>query len=202
MTSRISDLRSDGIKLPSKSTIKVSNIGMDKFEIEIPRTGFKGKHIYVSVFSIIWISFISFWTFGAAQGSIFFALFSIPFWIVGLLMIKGLIVSIFESQLIKIERDSLTISRKAPFLTKNLTISYSELSSIEMQSLLINTSSPFKLYQKMGAGVSSFNPISKIPTVTYSTTEETIWENLSNPEQKWLVNYLNEKIVPLMRFID
>lgn len=36
------------------------------------------------LFSLPWLGFIAFWTWGAAQGSAIFACFSIPFWCVGL----------------------------------------------------------------------------------------------------------------------
>lgn len=198
MTPRISDLRSGKVELPGNSKINIKESGIDKYEIEIPKTGFKAKHIYLTFFSIFWLAFITFWTFGAAQGSVFFALFSIPFWIVGLLMMKGLIISIFGTQKISIERDKILIIKDSPFSTKELEISYNELQSIELQPLLQNG---FSVYKHMGNGGSFTNMNTSLPTISYLTKEETIGESLSANDQKWLVNYLNEKIVPLMKFI-
>lgn len=49
----------------------------------IPRL-FCGATLGAFLFSIFWLSGIAFWTWGAAQSSVAFACFSIPFWCVGL----------------------------------------------------------------------------------------------------------------------
>lgn len=49
----------------------------------IPRL-FTGATQGSFLFSLPWLAFIAFWTWGAAQGSALFACFSIPFWCVGL----------------------------------------------------------------------------------------------------------------------
>lgn len=47
-------------------------------------------------FSIFWLGFVAFWTFGsAAMGApFFFVLFSLPFWAVGLFMIRSSLAAI------------------------------------------------------------------------------------------------------------
>lgn len=56
------------------------------------------------VFSVAWLSFVAFWTSGAARGSLFFALFSLPFWFVGF----GLLG---KSGLPMIRKTTLTLNR-------------------------------------------------------------------------------------------
>ena len=49
----------------------------------VPRL-FSGTGLASFLFSLPWLGFIAFWTWGAAQASAVFACFSIPFWCVGL----------------------------------------------------------------------------------------------------------------------
>ena len=49
----------------------------------IPRL-FSAGSLATFLFSLPWLGFIAFWTWGAAQGSAIFACFSIPFWCVGI----------------------------------------------------------------------------------------------------------------------
>lgn len=49
----------------------------------IPRL-FSAGSLGAFIFSLPWLAFISFWTFMAAQASLIFAAFSIPFWCIGI----------------------------------------------------------------------------------------------------------------------
>ncbi len=49
----------------------------------VPRL-FSAANLGAFIFSLPWLGFIAFWTWGAAQGSAIFACFSIPFWCVGI----------------------------------------------------------------------------------------------------------------------
>ncbi len=199
MAQRISDLRNKASKLPSDSKIEISETRMDRYDILIPATGFKGKHTFMIIFAIFWNTFLVFWTLGAAKGSIIFALFSIPFWIVGFLLIRGVYVSVKQSQTIKIEHKNLILSKTTPIWSTTSTVSYNDLNSIEMAVSNQNSGNPFKFYQKLGNGVHQMNMMSPIPTISFGTQEITFAENLSNAEQKYLVDFLNEKIVPFIR---
>ena len=49
----------------------------------VPRL-FSAANLGSFIFSLPWLAFISFWTFMAAQSSLVFAAFSIPFWCIGI----------------------------------------------------------------------------------------------------------------------
>ena len=49
----------------------------------VPRL-FSASNLGAFIFSLPWLAFISFWTFMAAQTSLAFAAFSIPFWCIGI----------------------------------------------------------------------------------------------------------------------
>lgn len=66
----------------------------DRLSIVIPPSGLRSENIGILFFALFWNAFILVWTIGAVAGSIFFALFSIPFWIVGLGMLAGGLLAI------------------------------------------------------------------------------------------------------------
>ena len=70
--------------------------------IRIPPGNFSPQTIYLTFFSVIWLSFVAFWTILALRGSIFFAMFSIPFWLVGLVMARTVAHSLFLSTIIEL----------------------------------------------------------------------------------------------------
>ena len=49
--------------------------------------------VYIGIFLLFWLAFVGFWTYGALQESLAMALFSIPFWAVGIFGIYKLIKS-------------------------------------------------------------------------------------------------------------
>jgi len=56
-----------------------------------PRTGivFRTADIFLIPFSLLWCGFAIFWVIMASQGSIFFAMFGIPFVVIGLIFVFG-----------------------------------------------------------------------------------------------------------------
>ncbi|MEA5533972.1 serine/threonine-protein kinase [Crocosphaera sp. XPORK-15E] len=71
----------------------------EKFQVTIPSIGFHPSLIAIILFGIAWNSFILFWTLGAISSpfpfNIVAALFSLPFWGVGISMIGGVLFSIW-----------------------------------------------------------------------------------------------------------
>jgi serine/threonine protein kinase len=83
--------------LPSDSRVKISENG-DSLRIVIPPGNFSNLGaLTIGGFSLFWLAFVAFWTFSAiAMGApIFFVLFSIPFWAVGIGMVRATILSLF-----------------------------------------------------------------------------------------------------------
>lgn len=56
-----------------------------------PATGikFRSTDIFIFIFSVLWLSFSLFWTYMAMDASIFFAMFGIPFILVGIHLLFG-----------------------------------------------------------------------------------------------------------------
>ena len=88
---------------PGRFTIELAKLGTkigieedpaNEFHIWIPG-GFNPAVIGLIVFAVFWNGFLVFWTWGASRASIVFALFSIPFWLVGFAMIFWIVWELF-----------------------------------------------------------------------------------------------------------
>ena len=72
-----------------------------------------------SGFSLFWLSFVAFWTWGAAHGSWLFACFSIPFWLVGLSMSARALKDARGVEELALEGDrGVLLTRVGPFVQR------------------------------------------------------------------------------------
>ncbi|WP_392535869.1 serine/threonine protein kinase [Nostoc sp. C117] len=83
---------------PHGSKIQLTKNG-DSLEIIVPPAGFDSSIVLTGFFAIAWNSFILFWTIGALSApfpvNIPFALFSLPFWGAGFVMVYKLLFHLF-----------------------------------------------------------------------------------------------------------
>lgn len=199
MADKISDI-TGGASSVHSDKISVNRIKSDHTEIYLKPEGLSAKTLGTLFFATFWNGFLVFWTYMAAKGSYFFAAFSIPFWLVGLLMLVGIFTSVFGRQWIILKRDEFMIRKKVLFRTAQKIIPYRDLISIE-NSRQLGSKKTAKLLASSSA---DSGLISKTPTITYdkSARKELMFgEHLSADDQEWLVNYMNETIVPLLKFI-
>lgn len=199
MAEKISDI-TGGASSVHSDKISVNRITSDHTEISLKAEGFSGKTLGTIFFALFWNGFLVVWTTMAAQASFLFAAFSIPFWAVGLLMLTGILTSIFGNQWIIVKRDEILIRKKVLFRTAEMIIPYRDLISIE-NSRQVGGKKTAKLLASSSA---DSGLISKTPTITYNKKarkELMFAEHLSKHDQEWLVDYLNENIVPLLKFV-
>jgi len=174
---------------PHGSRISISKID-DNFEIFLLSKKFSTSDIYPVVFSIFWIVFLVFWTFTALKAVPFFALFSILFWITGIQMIIGLLISFDEDQIITIKKDGFELLKNRPINSKEYKIKFSDIYSIKMGGIKINN--PFTFTNNFRLMTSKFN-LTRIQLPAISTGNKTInfFELASDAEQEWIVRFLN-----------
>lgn len=174
---------------PHGSRISISKID-DNFEIFLPSKKISTSDIYPVVFSIFWIVFLVFWTFTALKAVPLFALFSILFWITGIQMIIGLLISFDEDQIITIKKDGLELLKNRPINSKEYIVKYSDIYFIKMGGIKINN--PFTFTNNFRLMTSKFN-LSTIQLPAISTGNKTInfFELASDAEQEWIVRFLN-----------
>jgi hypothetical protein len=183
------DLR-EGLAPPAGSGIAFNSDQTGSGSFSIPKSGLTGSDAFALLFATFWICFIAFWTWGAAQGSILFAAFSIPFWIVGLGMWRGILIGITETQELRLGVDMLTVLKKSVVSTRQLEIPYCEIESIDVQSFMPRD--PFTMTRHMRHFTRMSGMWGGIPlaTIVHGTKKTHIAENVSEAEIKWLVKTL------------
>ncbi|MBE9046620.1 hypothetical protein IQ255_19785 [Pleurocapsales cyanobacterium LEGE 10410] len=112
--SSLREKNSEIVKQPVYSKIKLRK-SPEEIEVFIPPKGFTPELIFLITFAIAWNSFITIWTWGAVLMAplpinLFFGLFSIPFWAVGLSMIGAILFMLFGSTRLKITSKEISLT--------------------------------------------------------------------------------------------
>ncbi|MEH1856333.1 MAG: serine/threonine-protein kinase [Nostoc sp.] len=98
---------------PDGSKIQLTKNG-DSLEIIVPPAGFDPSIVFTGLFAIVWNSFILFWTLGALSApfpvNIPFALFSLPFWGAGLMMVYKFLFNLFGRMCLRLNSEQISIS--------------------------------------------------------------------------------------------
>jgi len=179
---------------PFGASIIVRKGYKNELELELPKKGFTASSIPQLLFAIFWLSFITFWTWGASQGSVIFALFSIPFWLIGIAMIVGLINSANERQIIKVDKYKLSIEKIRPIKSMFFEIENDKVVSIKMKNMELNQFSAFKNPSMMFKMRGSFGNSIEYPAIITGIKTQYFFENANDAEQEWIVK-LVDKIV-------
>jgi len=154
---------------------------------QIPRRRISGADVGTMGFTAFWLGFIAFWTWGAAHGSIAFALFSIPFWIVGLGMAGGILNSLLERETLELTDDELRIFKIRPLMPRRYFIPYADIESISMEGTLPRDAvTAMRYMQRLKATPEGGFAVS-VPTVAYGVRKTRFAETVSEAEAKWLV---------------
>lgn len=95
---------------PAGSRITFKNTGK-RLQVDILPVGWRFQNLSWLGFGLIWSGFLFFWTAGAifVGANLFFPLFSIPFWVVGLGMLGGVLYSIAGKTHLEIDRESFRL---------------------------------------------------------------------------------------------
>lgn len=175
---------------PQGSRIQMKR-GLSKdLKLFLPAKGLGLKEIPLMFFMIFWVGFVAFWTWGASQASVIFAMFSIPFWFVGAAMVLGFINAIAEKQLIEINRNSVIFTRIRPIGNKVYKIPLAETQSIQMRLLRPNIWSGFNNMRYMWSFKGSMGVGLQIPSILTSRKTIHFFESASDAEQEWVTNFL------------
>lgn len=200
MAIRISDITGGASSIHSNK-IEVNEVNNDLVEVSLKPEGFSSRMLGNIFFAVFWNGFLIVWTTLALQGSLAFAAFSIPFWIVGIFLLFGIMVALFGHQKIIIEKNRFILQKKVLLRNAHRIIPYNTLLSIENLRQI-----GARKTTKLAASSSPDNGLlSKTPTITYilegKRKELMFAEHLDKNDQEWLVEYLNEQITPKLRYI-
>lgn len=103
-----------------------------KIVVEIPPKGLTLESLGLTLFVVFWNGFILFWTLGAARGSLFFALFSIPFWVAGFTLWGTLLFNIFGWSRLKLDRESFLLQLSCLGFTRQIEGNTEDISRVEV----------------------------------------------------------------------
>lgn len=103
------------IKKPAGSRIVLKK-SSEQFQIILPPEGFTPKLIFIGTFALGWNSFLLLWTGGAAMIpfgiNLFFLLFSLPFWAVGLGMLGSILYSLNGYAILSIDPREISLRHR------------------------------------------------------------------------------------------
>ena len=109
------------IARPSDSKIKLQK-SKNSFEIIIPPAGFRGSLILVGLFATAWNSFLLFWTVAALNSPFpLMALFSAPFWGVGVAIASQFLFPLFGRVRLRINQQKIWLKKEIFGMKFNIT---------------------------------------------------------------------------------
>lgn len=184
---------------PNGSKISFYKGADGQLEFTLPKKGFSVSLIPQLLFAIFWLGFISFWTWGASQGSIIFAMFSIPFWFVGISMITGIINSANEIQKISLDKRTLSVQRIRPIRPKSFTTDVKDIQTIKMKGMKMNPFAMFGNFRHMMKMQSSFGSPVETPAIITGMKTEHFFEDANDAEQEWVTKLLESLIKQMNR---
>jgi hypothetical protein len=154
--------------------------------MEIPPTGFRGETLGIGLFALFWNGGILVWTLGAVGSGapLIFALFAIPFWVVGLGMLGGGLNSLFGKAKLEIGPQQFVLERQILGWKHRVEGNSADLSGVELRTA----------YTRNGRPIQSITLLEGVNTHKLGTP-------LTSVEKAWLVSELDSfiKQVPQQR---
>jgi hypothetical protein len=187
-------LKKEDLTPPNGSKIKLRKELDGSIVLSYPKKGLTLSLIPQLLFAIFWLGFISFWTLGASQGSIIFALFSIPFWIIGFVMIAGIINSANEIQIITLSKYKLNLKKQRPIRPSSFETDLKDIQSIKMKTLKMNPFSMFGNFRHMMKMQMSFGSAIELPSIITGRKTEYFFDDANDAEQEWVTSTLDSLV--------
>ncbi len=159
-----------------------------------PKKGFSRSLIPQLFFTTVWLSFITFWTWGASQGSIIFALFSIPFWFVGINMLAGILNEATELQTITINKYKLSVKRQRAIRPQFFETDLKNIQSVKLKGLKKNGLSMFGNVRHMMKMQRSFGSPIELPAIITGLKTEYFFDEANDAEQEWVISVLDSLV--------
>lgn len=183
------------LQLPAGAVVQLQQGFNKSIELTVPAQGVTGEAIGLIIFSIFWLGFITVWTgFALFGGLSVMALFSIPFWIVGVFIVKSAFNKIFESQKLILDDNEVTIERIRPIFSNKVTIRRSEITDVKYTDMSSEGS-----FASMAQGDFSANKrrhvLKNYPVIITKAKRYYFFNNLRQADQMWVVRLLKNVIV-------
>lgn len=173
---------------PAGSRIALEGDPDSGWSILLPPAGFSWTLLFPLVFCLFWLGFITFWTWGASRASGAFALFSIPFWCVGVAMFGGLVNGVCERQRLELSGALLRLRKIRPFFSRTLEIPLEQVAKVAIEDLVLRD--PFSMAKHMRRFPLGALGGARQTVITHGTRKTPVGEHLSEAEQEWLARVL------------
>lgn len=176
------------LRPPVGSKVSIEAFDQNSLRIRNSRGGFGIQSLFMGVFATFWLGFVAFWTFMAAQGSIFFALFSIPFWFVGFGLAGGLIKSILGRDKIEFLDEGVRLTKWGIFRNKEILIPYDDIDHISLS----NWKNSEKVSKRPFASIAFTATTEVAPGISYGVNREYFFTNLTRTDMEWITRVMNQ----------
>lgn len=175
---------------PAGSQVEVKK-DIGGLEIKLPRRKPQISDLGGIVFSLFWLGFIGFWTWGAWGGGGFFAMFSIPFWIIGFFMLGNTINSLLQVQIIKIDTQQISLAKERPLFSVRKNILLKDIQAVKRSNAGIRNFN-FQSSWSNRSGNGKNNGLEKPAIITGSGTTH-FFEEANEAEQDWIMGLIKRK---------
>lgn len=183
------------LQTPAGSKIQLTQGFNDSIEIFVPAGGVNANVIGTLVFTIFWLGFISIWTTFASIGGGVFALFSIPFWVIGFFMLYNVVKRITCTQKIVLNKREVQLHNAMLFSKTQVTIPNSNIEDIRMVNLL-EKASPLSAVKSLKYAKMGQNTRIDIPTIIVKDGKKHhVFDFLSETEQYWGTRLLKQVVL-------
>jgi eukaryotic-like serine/threonine-protein kinase len=157
--------------LGSRIELKKTDSGL---KVEIPPTGLRGDGASILSFAIFWNGFLIVWTSMALRAGLF-ALFSIPFWIIGIGMAYAGLSIVFGKVCLVISDHTFSVDWEVLGFKRHVQGKTQDLRQVELKSSYeVNNQPVMELRLNQGIYVHKFGL------------------GLSRPEKEWLMQEIND----------
>lgn len=185
---------------PIGSTIKIHKGLHNQVEIYYPKKGITKTTFPILIFALFWLGFVAFWTFFAAMGSTIFALFSIPFWLVGIGMLVFPINASQTKETLIINRKIIGIEKKQLFGTKYFETEIRNIKEIDLiHSNKMNLTTIQNASEMSKENTRSQFPRILAPTITTSIEKKHFFLQGTQEEKKWITTLLKHLVEKMQR---
>jgi hypothetical protein len=179
-------------QVPAGSKFRISQ-GADKsLKLYYPPIGWQWIHLFIIPFMLFWLGFVGFWTFMSLKVSYLMALFSLPFWFVGLSMLKGLYLNIRGWEQIGMSKDSLSYSSGHGSFSKTRTIPLNDVVELALHYTSDKNKRVSDGIQRMKYDPKKKRSVDRQPAIVLLDEKIFFFEAASDPEQDWIIALLND----------
>jgi len=153
-----------------------------ELSIEIPPIGWRSETLGIGFFALLWNCGILAWTLGAISSGapIIFALFSVPFWFVGLGMVGSVLNGMFGEARLKIDSQRFVLEQQLLTWSRRVEGNSADLSGVELRT----------------AYTQNRRPVRSIILIEGVNTHK-LGTSLTSVEKAWLVDELDAFIQQL-----